>query len=118
MHDLDRLETDTVRHLRLFFYLLPIFGFFPAVWTLYRRSGSRQERALSRFVVKFALGWLLLYGLMGASALTSESAQLPLLLTASFMTSGYFVLNLFLMVRLWQRKTLALPLIGKVGRLL
>ncbi|MBW4442144.1 MAG: hypothetical protein KME10_13085 [Plectolyngbya sp. WJT66-NPBG17] len=118
MNDFDRLEPDAVRHLRLFFYLLPIFGFFPAIWTLYRRSGGRQERALSRFVVKFALGWLVLYGLMGTSAFTSESAQLPLLLTASFMTSGYFVLNLFLMVRLWQRKAIALPLIGKVGRLL
>ncbi len=118
MNDFDRLEPDAIRHLQLFFYLLPVFGFFPAVWTLYRRSSSRQERALSRFVVKFALGWLVLYGLMGASAFTSESAQLPLLLTASFMTSGYFVLNLFLMVQLWQRKPIALPLIGKVGRLL
>lgn len=118
MNDFDRLEPDAVRHLRLFFYLLPVFGFFPAVWTLYRRSGSRQERSLSRFVVKFALGWVLLYGLMGASALTSESTQLPLLLAASFMTSGYFVLNIILMVRLWQRKAIALPLIGKVGKLL
>ncbi|MBD2082868.1 hypothetical protein [Leptolyngbya sp. FACHB-17] len=118
MNDLDRLEPDAVRHLRLFFYLLPVFGFFPALWTLYRQSSSRQERALSRFVVKLAMGWLLLYGLMGASAFTSDSAQLPLLLTASFLTSGYFVLNLVLMVRLWQRKSIVLPLIGKVGRLL
>ncbi|MBE9012813.1 hypothetical protein IQ250_21675 [Pseudanabaenaceae cyanobacterium LEGE 13415] len=118
MNDFDRLEPDEIRHLRLFFYLLPVFGFFPAIWTLYHRSGSRQERNLSRFVVKFAMGWLLIYGLIGASAFTSESAQLPLLLTASFMTSGYFVLNLYLMVRLWQRKTISLPLIGKVGRLL
>lgn len=117
MNDFDRLEPDAVRHLQLFFYLLPVFGFFPALWTLYRRSGSRQERALSRFVVKFAMGWLLLYGLMGAAS-TSESVQLPLLLTASFLTSGYFVLNLVLMLRLWQRKSIALPLIGKVGRLL
>jgi hypothetical protein len=106
MNDFDRLEPDAIRHLQLFFYLLPIFGFFPAVWTLYRRSGSRQARSLSRFVVKFSFGWLVLYGLMGASALTSESAQLPLLLTASFLTSGYFVLNLVLMVRLWKRKTI------------
>lgn len=114
----DEIEPDAIRHIRLFFYLVPIFGFFPAVWTLYRHVGSRQERSLSRFVIKLAAGWLLIYGLMGASAMNAESIPLPLLLTASFMTSGYFGLNLFLMVRLWQRKAISLPLIGKVGRLL
>jgi hypothetical protein len=112
------IEPDAIRHIRLFFYLVPIFGFFPAVWTLYRRAGGRQERALSRFVIKMAMGWLLLYGLMGASAMNAESIPLPLLLSASLMTSGYFGLNLFLMVRLWQRKAISLPLLGKVGRLL
>lgn len=115
---LDEIEPDAIRHVRLFFYLVPIFGFFPAVWTLYRHAGSRQERALSRFVIKMAMGWLLLYGLLGASAINADSMPLPLLLTASFMTSGYFGLNMLLMVRLWQRKVIALPLLGKVGRLL
>lgn len=116
--DRDEIEPDAIRHIRLFFYLVPIFGFFPAIWTLYRRAGSRQERSLSRFVVKLAIGWLLIYGLIGASAMNAETIPLPLLLTASFMTSGYFGLNLFLMVRLWQRKVISLPVIGKVGRLL
>jgi hypothetical protein len=123
MNDFDflksqEIEPDEIRHIRLFFYLVPIFGFFPAVWTLYRRTGGRQERALSRFVIKLSMGWLLLYGMMGASALNADSIPLPILLTASFMTSGYFGLNLFLMVRLWQRKTISLPLLGKVGKLL
>lgn len=116
--ELDEFEPDAIRHIRLFFYLVPIFGFFPAVWTLYRRVGNRQERSLSRFVIKLAIGWLLIYGLMGASAMNAESIPLPLLLTASLITSGYFGLNLFLMVRLWQRRAISLPLIGKVGRLL
>ena len=31
--------------LHLFFHLIPIIGFFPSLWTLYRyeRSGSREE---------------------------------------------------------------------------
>jgi hypothetical protein len=111
------IEPDAIRHIRLFFYLVPIFGFFPAVWTLYQRAGGRQERALSRFVIKLSAGWLLMYALMGASAMNAESMPLALLLTASFMTSGYFGLNIFLMVRLWQRKAIDLPIIGKVGRL-
>lgn len=114
----DELEPDAIRHMRLFFYLVPIFGFFPAIWTLYRHAGSRQERSLSRFVIKLALGWLLLYGLLGASAMQTESISISLLLTASLITSGYFGLNLILMLRLWRRQAIALPLIGKVGRLL
>ncbi|MCU0547767.1 MAG: hypothetical protein MUC48_00330 [Leptolyngbya sp. Prado105] len=113
----EEIEPDTLRHIRLFFYFVPIFGFFPAVWTLYRRAGGRQERALSRFVIKLSVGWLLLYGLMGASAMNAESVPLPVLLAASFMTSGYFGLNLFLMVQLWRRKAISLPIVGKVGKL-
>lgn len=118
MQDLNLLETDELRHLKLFLYLMPIFGFFPAIWTLYRQTGSRKERELSRFVIKLAIGWLLAYGLLGASVATTENFHLPLLLTASVLTSGYFVVNVWLMVRLWQRKSIALPLVGKVGRLI
>jgi hypothetical protein len=118
MQDLDLLETDELRHLKLFLYLIPVFGFFPAIWTLYRRAGSRNERELSRFVIKLAVGWLLAYGLLGMGVATTENFQLPLLLTASVLTSGYFVVNVWLMVRLWQRRSISLPLVGKVGRLI
>ncbi len=118
MYDFDRPEADEIRHLRLFLYLMPIFGFFPALWTLYRQAGGRQERSLSRFVIKLAIGWLLMYGLLGAAATSETVSQLPILLSASFLTSGYFVVNFWLMVRLWQRRSIELPLIGRVGRLL
>lgn len=117
MNDLDSPENQDIQHLKLFLYLLPVFGFFPALWTLYRHKGTRQERSLSRLVIKLALGWLVTYFLLGAGATTSESLQIPLLLTSSLLTSGYFLVNLWMMVRLWQRKAIELPLLGRVGRL-
>ena len=109
-------DTEDIRHLKLFFYLVPVVGFFPALWTLYRQRGTQQERALSRLVIKLAMGWLFAYFLMGAGIQSSESLALPLLVTSSFLTSGYFLINIWMMTRLWQRKTIQLPLLGKVGR--
>jgi hypothetical protein len=117
MPDLDPFENEDIQHLKLFLYLLPVFGFFPALWTLYRHQGTRQERSLSRLVIKLALGWFVVYFLVGFGASTSESLQLPLLVTGSLVTSGYFLVNLWLMVRLWKRKTIELPFLGRVGRL-
>ena len=117
MNDLDSLENQDIQHLKLFLYLLPVFGFFPALWTLYRHKGTRQERSLSRLAIKLSLGWLVAYFLLGAGATTSESLQVPLLLTSSLLTSGYFLVNLWMMVQLWRRKTIELPLLGRVGRL-
>jgi hypothetical protein len=108
--------TPEMRQLKLFFYLVPVFGFLPAVWTLYRQRGNQQEQALSRVVIKLAVGWLFAYILLGAGIQSSESLALPLLVTSSFMTSGYFLVNIWMMVRLWQRKTIQLPLVGKVER--
>jgi hypothetical protein len=117
MQDFDSLEPDEIRHLQLFLVLVPVFGFFPALWMLYRNQGGRQERALSRLVIRLALGWLAAYVLLGIGAINSDSLHLPTLMTASLMTSGYFLLNLWMMMRLWQRKSIHLPLLGKVSRL-
>ncbi|MGA7934865.1 MAG: hypothetical protein WCA35_15070 [Kovacikia sp.] len=115
MNDLDPFKNEDVRHLQQFLYLLPVVGFFPALWTLYRRRGTRQERNLSRLAVTLALGWLLGYLLLGAGAEMSDSLALPLLITSSLFTSGYFLVNIWLMVRLWQRKSLRLPIVSKLS---
>ena len=118
MYNVDSLDRDEIRHLRLFLYLVPVFGVIPAIWTLYRHAGGKKERALSRFVIKFAVGWLFTYVLLGVGAATIEQGHLMMLITASFLTSGYFLTNLWLMLRLWQRQSIGVPGIGKVGRLL
>jgi len=108
-------ENQDIKHLQLFLYLIPVVGFFPALWTLYRRRGTSQQHNLSRLVVTLALGWLFGYLLLGAGAEFSDSLSLSLLITSSLLTSGYFLVNLWLMVRLWQRKPLRLPIASKLG---
>lgn len=111
----DPFENEDIIHLKLYLYLIPVIGFFPALWTLYRRRGTKRERNLSRLTITMALGWLASYLLLGAGAEASPSLALPLLITSSVLTSGYFGANIWLMVRLWQRKSLKLPVISKVS---
>ncbi|MGL5082287.1 MAG: hypothetical protein ACRC8A_12450 [Microcoleaceae cyanobacterium] len=99
----------------LFVYLVPVIGFFPALWTLYRSQGNSQERATSRLVVTLALGWLLGNLLLGLGAQTAESAELPFLLTSSVLTTSYFISCFGLMVRVWRRQPLWLPGVSQVS---
>lgn len=109
----DELDNDDVRRLTLFLYLVPVVGFFPAVWTLYRGLGDRQQQSVSRLSVTLAMGWLLSYLLVNLGASTSPNAALPLLIVSSVLTSGYFLVNIGLMVQLLRRKRLWLPGISR-----
>jgi len=115
MNKPDQFEVQEIKRLQLFLYLVPVVGFFPALWTLYYRRGTKQQEDLSRVVVTLTLGWLFFYVLLGIGAETSESLSLPLLLTSSLITSGYFLTNIWLMILLWQRKSVRLPIISRVG---
>jgi len=115
MRQPDPFENADLNRLRLFLYLLPVIGFFPALWTLYQGQSSRQERNLSRQVVTLALVWLAGYVLLGLGTQASESLELPLLITNSLWTSGYFLVHLWMMARLWQRKSLRLPLFDRLS---
>ncbi|MBF2029187.1 MAG: hypothetical protein IGS48_20895 [Oscillatoriales cyanobacterium C42_A2020_001] len=115
MTEPELLDNQEIQHLKQFFYLLPVVGFIPALWTLYYRSGSKQEKDLSRVVVTLTLGWLSAYILLGVGAEFSESLALPLLISSSLITSSYFLTSIWLMVRLWQRKSVRLPIVSRVG---
>lgn len=93
-----------IKQLKLYLYLLPVIGFFPALWQLYRRQGDRREQQVSRLAVTLMLGWLLTYlGLgWGADHLAGTTAFRVMFLNALW-TSGYFLSCLFLMVRVWQK---------------
>ncbi len=109
------LENKDLAHLALFFYFLPIIGFFPALWTLYRHQGSPEQKAMSRLAITLAFGWLLGYIFFETGARSSELLNIPLLLMSSVLTSGYFVVNIWLMVRLGQRRPLRLPGVSRVA---
>lgn len=114
MSQLDPLENQDLKRLQLFVYLIPVLGFFPALWTLYRRQGTREQLAVSRLSVTLAFSWLLGYFLLSAGV-QSEFWTLRLLFINSLLTSGYFLVSLGLMVRLWQRKSPRLPGISHVA---
>ena len=105
-----KLET-----LKLVIYLVPIFGFFPSLWSLYVQPGSRREQTVSKTAVSLALVWLAVYVLTAAGAQVSDVASTRLLVTSLLTTTGYFVTNLWLMVRLLQGRSVRLPGISKLG---
>lgn len=113
--DQDSGATDQLNRSVLFYYLIPVVGFFPSLWTLYRRQGTRDQLIVSRLSVTLAFGWLLGHLLLQTGAQTTESITLPLLLVSSVLTSSYFVLSVWLMIRLWQRRSLKIPGISHVA---
>ncbi|MDX2216644.1 MAG: hypothetical protein SFY66_25495 [Oculatellaceae cyanobacterium bins.114] len=111
----DPFGENDLRRLQTFIYLVPVIGFFPALWMLYQRQGNKQQRAVSRLAVLLATGWLFGYLLLGTAAQASDTLTLPLLIMSSLLTSGYFLVNIWLMVRLWQRKSIWLPGLSQLG---
>lgn len=95
--------------LSLFLYLIPILGFFPALWALYRRHGNASALAVSRLSVTLTLTWLIGYLLLTVGAETSAFFSLRLLILNSFFTSSYFVVSVWLMWRLATGNRAVLP---------
>lgn len=116
MREHDPFDNQQLQRLQLFIYLIPVLGFFPALWTLYRRQGNREQQSVSRLSVTLAAGWMLGYVLfLSAGTQSSEFWAIRLMFLNSLFTSGYFLVSLGLMVRLWQRKLPRLPGISRVA---
>ncbi|WP_341525131.1 hypothetical protein WKK05_21255 [Nostoc sp. UHCC 0302] len=94
---------------QLLLHLIPVFGFFPSLWTLYRRQGSREQFAISRLSITLALTWLLGYLLLATGAATSDFFALRLFILNGFLTSGYFLVSLWLIFRLLKGNSKRLP---------
>ncbi|ARV63270.1 hypothetical protein BZZ01_27485 [Nostocales cyanobacterium HT-58-2] len=93
----------------LLLYLIPVVGFFPSLWTLYRRQGTREQLAVSRLSIILVFTWLMGYLLLATGATTSEFFTLRLLILNSFLTSGYFLVSIWLIVRTVKGKSKRLP---------
>jgi len=107
--------TDRLNRSVLFYYLIPVVGFFPSLWTLYRRRGTKEQTIVSRLSVTLAFGWLLGHLLLQTGARSTESIALPLLLVSTILTSSYFAISVWLMIRLWQRRSLKIPGVSHVA---
>ncbi|NES21004.1 MAG: hypothetical protein F6K41_19245 [Symploca sp. SIO3E6] len=115
MKKLEPFENRDLKRLKLFIYLVPIIGTLPALWTLYRRQGTKEQQAVSRLSVTFAFAWLLSYFVLSAGAQASEFWSIRLLLMNTMFTSGYFLVSIGLMVRLWQGKSPRLPWVSRIA---
>ncbi|TAF09634.1 MAG: hypothetical protein EAZ77_04865 [Nostocales cyanobacterium] len=104
----DAEELATSRRL-LLFYLIPVIGFFPALWSLYRRQGSREQLAASRLSITLGFTWMLGYLLLATGSATTDFLALRLLILNSFLTSGYFLVSVWLIFRVIQGKSCRLP---------
>lgn len=118
----DAFDNPTLKRALLFVYLIPVFGVVPAALSLTRREGDRKSRSISRLAIALGLLWglgilSLNTGFMFAEG-GSQGAGLSLLLFNSLFTSSYFVTMLWLMVRVWQRKSPEIPGISRLAKLL
>ena len=115
MQNRDPLDSPELDRAILFVLMIPVIGFFPALWTPYRRQGSPERKAVSRLAIALAFTWLLGHILLEAGAISAESPTLPMLLMSSLLTTSYFIVAVGLMVRLWKRQPLWLPGISRVA---
>ena len=102
-------ETQLIR-LRLCFYLVPIAGILPSLWQLRQtpRTGlERRQYRLSQRSLQLTLAWLLVYCLLwGGSSVFSDVNSLRLLYLNGLLTSGYFLVCLTWMARIFfQRRS-------------
>lgn len=117
MKNVDHFDNRNLNHLKLFFYLTPIIGFFPSLWTLYHHSNRRwggelgkqcQQLAVSRLSVTLASCWLLGYFLFSVGA-EFEFLTLRFLILNTLLSSSYFLVSIWLMFRLSSGKSARLP---------
>ena len=102
---------DALERLAAFFYLTPVIGLLPSMWAIYRRQGDKRQLAACRLSVFLALAWLSIYLSLNVGADLSGDSTIGfrLLFLNSLATSSYFMASLWLMMLLWQKKSLKLP---------
>lgn len=104
-------DLDALSRLETFLYLTPVVGLLPSMWAIYRCQRNKRQLAVCRLSVLLAFTWLSIYlGLnVGADLSGASAVGFRLLFLNSLATSGYFVVSVWLMVLLWQKKSLRLP---------
>ncbi|MCJ8282893.1 MAG: hypothetical protein MJK14_24595 [Rivularia sp. ALOHA_DT_140] len=104
-----KIEKREISLFGMLIYLIPVIGFFPSLWTLYRREGSREQLRTSRLSITLALTWCIGYILLGTGTSTSEFLALRLQILNTFVTSGYFVVSAWLIIQTFRGKSQRLP---------
>lgn len=104
---------DYLLRLRLYLNLVPVLGIPASLWTLYADPHQPDPRLkqVSRSAVVLGMGWLLATVLLSAGAHSefSQMATLRFWIASSFVGSGYFITNLWLMLRVSRGRSPKLP---------
>lgn len=111
---------DYLLRLRLYLNLIPVLGVPASLWTLYADPNPTDPRLrqVSRSAVVLGMGWLLATVLLSAGA-HSEFSQLATLrfwIASSFVGTGYFTTNLWLMLRVARNRSIRLPGVTSLSR--
>ena len=105
-------ERDALERLETFLYLTPVIGLLPSIWAVYRCQRDKRQLAACRLSILLALMWSSVYLSLDVGAdLAGASTSLGfrLLFINSLATSSYFIASVWLMVLLWQKKSVRLP---------
>ena len=104
-------DLDALSRLETFLYLTPVVGLLPSMWAIYRCQRDKRQLAVCRLSVLLAFTWLSIYLSLnvGADLSGASAVGYRLLFLNSLATSGYFMVSIWLMVLLWQKKSLRLP---------
>ena len=125
--DREVFQRSEQTRLKLVLYLIPFVGFLPALWSLYhaparspaqspqRDSRSRKEGQVSRLAVTSGGVWAVLTILLTTGLLTGEGAGLETLISASLLTSGYFLVNVWLMIQFLRHQRLYVAGLSEVS---
>jgi hypothetical protein len=104
-------DLDALNRLATFLYLTPVIGLLPSMWAIYRRQQDKRQLAVCRLSIFLAFAWLSVYLSLnvGADLAGASPIGFRLLFLNSLATSGYFMTSIWLMMLLWQKKSLRLP---------
>jgi hypothetical protein len=110
MNTNDPFKEQKLQQIRLLIYLIPVIGIVPALWTLYLGQGDRRQIQVSRLAIALTGSWLLAYILLWfGPGQNEELLNFRLMYLNGLLTSGYFVVCVGLMFRIWQGKLPRLP---------
>lgn len=110
MKDNDPFNEQKLNKFKLTFYLLPVVGWIPSVLALYGKQASKEQKAVGRLSISLTLIWAIAYfSLSLGASQTTEFLMLRLLYLNGLLTTGYLLTCFFMMLRLWQGKTVRLP---------
>jgi hypothetical protein len=94
-----------LNRLQLMLYLIPFLGVIPAAWTMYQGVAAGEKRQISRLSINLTLGWLLFYTfLWTGTTFTDQTLSFRFLYLNGLLTSGYILLSLGMIFRVWQKR--------------